>query len=333
MVGNQYVHKIKKIKIIKKLFFDYHIPLHISSNFTSVPDFDKEHEEKWMENNSLSKNDSSYLEMFPKSERSVLSERFEDQRKKIIPWLDSVKRLKNLRILEIGCGNGTLAAALAEQGAQVTAIDVNKNLLEDAKIRCEIYGLNVDFYLLNASELVQHLSNEVFDIILFGASLEHMTIEERLTSMKSTYAMLPSGGLWCIIGTPNRMHFLDSHTSLVPFFHWLPDELAIKYLPFVSRDDYKKHILSIEDEQEKLLQFYRWGRGLSFHEIEIAIKPMKELKIISCYSLFHRKKNFFYNILIRFYSNTKYESFFRKLYPNIHRGFFQPYLDLIFEKD
>jgi len=333
MISNKFARRIKRFKIIKKIFFDYNIPNHISRNFKSVSNFEVQHKKKWAEYKPLSKNNNFYSEMFNELKFNELVERLEDQRKRIIPWINSVKRLKNLRILEIGCGNGSLTIALAEQGANVIAIEVNENLLADAKIRCEIYGLNVKFYLMNASEVGKYLSTKHFDIILYGASLEHMTLHERAVSMKATYDMLPLGGLWCIIGTPSRLHFLDSHTSHMPFFHWLPEELAIKYLPFVSRDDYKNHILGIDNEQEKLLQFYRWGRGLSYHEIEIAIKPLCELKIISCFSNFRKKENWLYAFMMRFYSNAKYASFLSKLYPNIHKGFFQPYLNLIFQKN
>jgi hypothetical protein len=223
--------------------------------------------------------------------------------------------------------------ALAEQGANVTAIEDDKKLLDDAKIRCKSYGLNANFFLANAAELDCVLSNEVFDMVIYMASLEHMTLAERITSMRSTYKMLLSGGLFCIIGTPNRLHFLDSHTSHIPFFHWLPDELAIEYLKNTSRKEYKKAISEIENLEEKMLQFYRWGRGVSFHEIELAIMPLAELNMISCRSVFMMKKNFLYYIMKRFSSNARYESLLKAIYPNLHKAFFQPYLDIIFLKD
>lgn len=328
MISKSFLHKVKRLKIVQKIFLGYKVPTYISRNFKFPSNFELNYKDKWNYKNQFSNSYNSYSVV-----QNELDERLESFRKQTIPWLDSVKKLKNLRILEIGCGNGMSTIALAEQGAKVTAIDIEENLLRDAKIRCEIYELDVKFYLLNATEIDYVLSDQVFDMIIFMASLEHMTLDERLISMKKTYAMLPSGGVWCIIGTPNRLHFLDSHTSFLPFFNWLPDELAQKYLSFSSRHDYKEHLLGINDKKEKLLQFYRWGRGVSFHEIEIAIKPLNELNIISCATNFYRKRNWFYKIAKRFSSNDKYELYFTKRYPGIHGGFFQPYLDLIFQKD
>lgn len=332
MLSTQSIRKLKRIQIIEKLFADIHILAHISKNFKFVPDFELKFKEKRIENNHLLIDNNASLESADKKFFDMLDERLQGHRKQIIPWLDSVKRLEGLRILEIGCGNGSSTIAFAEQGATVTAIDVDESLLSDAKIRCQLYGLEVKFHLMNAAEVNQVFANEVFDLVIFMASLEHMTLDERLQSMKATYELLPKGGLWCIVGTPNRLHFLDSHTSHIPFFHWLPDELAVKYSQFSSRIEYKQEIMDIDDEKEKMLQFYRWGRGVSFHEIELALKPLNELKIISNKTIFFRNRNWLYKIGTQFSSNYKYETFLNRLYPNIHRGFFQAYLDMIFEK-
>lgn len=326
MLNNQNYKRLKEIQIIRRLFVDTRIPAHLSKNFGTVSDFETRFKERRIE-------EGVGVESVDKKFFDSLDERLLGHRMQIIPWLDSVKSLKGLRILEIGCGNGSSTVAFAEQGAIVTAVDVDNSLLSDAKIRAELHGLDVDFHLMNATEIKKVLGNKVFDIIIFMASLEHMTLEERLQSMKITYELLPKGGLWCIAGTPNRLHFLDSHTSHLPFFHWLPDELAIQYSRFSSRADYREQIAAINDENERQLQFYRWGRGVSLHEIEIAIMPLEQLKIVSNKAEFLRNKNWLYKIGTRFSANYKYELFLKKLYPSIHRGFFQAYLDLVFEKE
>ena len=326
MISNKKFKKLKKIQIIKRLFVDIHIPSHLSRNFRSVSDFESKFKEKRVEKGVS-------VELVDEMFFSLFDERLDGHRKQIIPWLDSVKPLKGLRILEIGCGSGASTLAFAEQGAIVTAIDVDDSLLSDAKIRCELYGLDVNFHLMNATEVEKVFVNEVFDIVIFMASLEHMTLEERLQSMKGAYELLPKGGLWCIIGTPNRLHFLDSHTSHLPFFHWLPDDLAIQYSQFSSRFDYRRQMMDMADGKERMLEFYRWGRGVSFHEIEIALKPLDQLKVVSNKAEFLRNKNRLYKIGTKFSSNYKYEVFLKKLYPRIHRGFFQAYLDMVFEKE
>jgi len=326
MVSNKKLKRLKSVRIIEKLFLENHIPTHITRNFKYVSDFESKFKEKRKENNvGIESVDKNFFEM--------MDERLVNHRKQIIPWIDSIKRLKGLRILEIGCGNGSSTVGFAEQGAMVTALDVDESLLSDAKNRCQIYGLDVRFYLMNAIEIDKVFTKDDFDVVIFMASLEHMTLDERLQSIKASYELLPRGGLWCIVGAPNRLHFLDSHTSHIPFFHWLPDELGIKYSQFSQRDVYKQDMFNIKDKDEKILQFYRWGRGVSYHEIELAIKPLSELKVISNLTIFQRNKNLLYKFATKFTSNYKYECFLNKLYPNIHRGFFQSYIDMIFEKE
>jgi S-adenosylmethionine-dependent methyltransferase len=322
--------KIKNNPIIKKLLFNINVPVHLSENFLGIPDFEMKFKE-------ITENKQSFVDNITKDlyyQKFFISkdDRLDYFRTILVPWLDGIKRLKGLRILEIGCGSGSSTIAFAEQGAIVTAIDINENLLSDAKIRCQLYGLNVRFLLLNAAEIEQVLAQEVFDIIIFMASLEHMTLDERIKSIKSTYDLLPKNGLWCIAGSPNRLHFMDSHTSQIPFFHWLPDQLAIKYAEYSSRDEYRQHIAEISEEKENTIQLYRWGRGISFHEIELALKPLNELKILSNLSSFLKKKNILYGLATKFTANYRYETFLYKLYPNIYKGFFQPYLDIIIEK-
>lgn len=251
----------------------------------------------------------------------------------IVPWINNIIPIENLKILEIGCGTGSSTLAFAEKGATISAIDLNEDYILEAKTKTALFSSNIKFYIMNASELGNSFQNSNFDLIVFMASLEHMTIEERITSLKSAYQLLPENKFLCISGTPNRLHFLDSHTSHIPFFHWLPDKLAIEYSKLSTREQYRDHIQKIEDENEKLLQLYRWGRGISFHEIELAIKPIKDIKIISNLNTYRNSKEILYAIISKFTLNYFYTSLLKKRFPDINRAFMESYLNLIIRKD
>jgi 2-polyprenyl-3-methyl-5-hydroxy-6-metoxy-1,4-benzoquinol methylase len=51
------------------------------------------------------------------------------------------------RAIELGCGTGTNAIWLAEQGFEITAVDISPLALERAKIRAEAAGVRIQFYL------------------------------------------------------------------------------------------------------------------------------------------------------------------------------------------
>jgi hypothetical protein len=72
---------------------------------------------------------------------------------------------------------------------------------------------------------------------------------------------------------------------------------------------------------------------MSFHEFELTMKRAEDLIVVSCRSMFLRQKNRLRWLFWRCSQEYHYESFLARIYPNIHRGFFQPFLDLIIRKD
>ena len=257
--------------------------------------------------------------------------RLEADRSEVIPWLDATRCLHGATVLEIGCGTGSSTVALAEQGARITAIDSDKGSLVVAGDRCRAYGLDVELIEANATQVGELLSNRHFDFVIFYASLEHMTIAERISAMSSTWSMLVPGDLWCVVETPNRLWYYDAHTSLLPFYMWLPDELAFAYSRFSPRQDFRE--LYRESSSEAMLHFQRRGRGVSFHEFEVAMKSAQELKVLSSLSESRAKRGFWRRLIKRSSDEERYVASLRKLAPEIHEGFFQPFLYLIIEKD
>ena len=76
-----------------------------------------------------------------------------------------------LRVLDLGCGDGTTAIPLAQLGAEVVGIDIAKNLVDAGNKRAEAMGLTqIKFQEGDASNL-QGISDHSFDltISIFGA--------------------------------------------------------------------------------------------------------------------------------------------------------------------
>lgn len=212
-----------------------------------------------------------------------ISQRLAHDRQFNVPWLDSVRKLDGARVLEIGCGTGASTVALAEQGAQVTAIDIDEGSMTVARQRLALHGVEAEIEACNATDIKARYAHREFDFIIFWASLEHMTLEERLATIAQSWTMLEPGCHWAVIECPNRLHYFDNHTSLLPFFFWLPDDLALKYARFSERAEYrdacKGQTLETNEGREVVA---RWGRGMSYHELELALdRPVRELKIVS----------------------------------------------------
>ncbi len=257
--------------------------------------------------------------------KAQLTGRLERDRSTIVPWLDQTCSLNGLRILEIGCGTGSSTVALAEQGATVVGIDIDESALKVARDRCDVYGVEADFHFGNA-ESVSTLSDDQFDCVIFFACLEHMTVSERLTSLRKVWQLLPTEGLLVVVETPNRLWFFDQHTSLLPFFNWLPDELAFRYSTLSERSNFRELYRDYTDETR--MHFLRRGRGVSFHEFDLAIGPTTDLDVASSLVSFRGLPGRWRLTRLE----RRYKAVLKRIYPSLHDGLFDPWLDIIIRK-
>ena len=78
---------------------------------------------------------------------------------------------KGLKVLDLGCGDGTTALPEAKLGADVLGVDIARNLVEAGKKRAAKHGLtNIKFQEGDASNLEQ-VPDKSFDLVvsIFGA--------------------------------------------------------------------------------------------------------------------------------------------------------------------
>lgn len=254
-----------------------------------------------------------------------LINRLENDRQRIIPWLAASFPLKGKNILEIGCGTGASTIALAEQGAIVTGVDLDEGAMLVAKDRAKEYNLQIEFEISNATEVHTKFAGKEFDCIIFFATLEHMTHQERMIAVKETWNMLKPGGFWIVIETPNRLWFFDGHTSYLPFFQWLPDDLAILYSKFSPRIEFANEF-KLADE-DKMLHFLRHGRGMSYHEFDLCMGNSMGLNVVSSKVKFEKYEWLKFPKIER-----QFKAFLKKAYPGLHDGFYDKSLDLIIKK-
>jgi S-adenosylmethionine-dependent methyltransferase len=258
----------------------YRVPSHLSRNHRQVDEAGLAELRKSIEDNfhvGWRAKESFSEDQYERDVNAHLSERLENDRNRVVPWLDTLRPIGGLRILEIGCGTGSSTIALAEQGAVVVGIDIDEGALQVARDRSRIYDCSVDIRAMNATQLDGEFRPGEFNLIIFFASLEHMTVSERLVALSRAWDILPVGGMLGVIETPNRLWFYDGHTSLLPFFQWLPDDLAFQYSRFSPRDNFRETYR--EETPASFEHFLRMGRGVSFHEFDLAIQPVSGLNI------------------------------------------------------
>jgi 2-polyprenyl-6-hydroxyphenyl methylase/3-demethylubiquinone-9 3-methyltransferase len=107
--------------------------------------------------------------------------------------------LKDLRVLDIGCGGGILSEPLARLGASVVGADPSVPNIEVARRHAAESGVEVDYRPVLAEELAD--AGERFDVVLAMEVVEH--VADVALFVKRCAEMVKPGGLM-IAATINR---------------------------------------------------------------------------------------------------------------------------------
>jgi 2-polyprenyl-3-methyl-5-hydroxy-6-metoxy-1,4-benzoquinol methylase len=101
---------------------------------------------------------------------------------------------KNFKILDIGCGTGRHAIELAKRGYNVTGIDLSESMIEKAKEKARISGLDVDLQVADARNLHFEDQFNLAIMICEGAFPLMETDEMNFEILKNAAKALNTGG-------------------------------------------------------------------------------------------------------------------------------------------
>ena len=90
-----------------------------------------------------------------------------------LAWIDAQAKLAGKRVLDVGCGGGILAEAMARLGATVTGLDMAEKPLKVAQLHLMESRLPVE-YLLSSAEAHAAERAEGYDILTCMEMLEHV---------------------------------------------------------------------------------------------------------------------------------------------------------------
>jgi 2-polyprenyl-6-hydroxyphenyl methylase/3-demethylubiquinone-9 3-methyltransferase len=184
--------------------------------------------------------------------------------------------LKNLKILDIGCGGGLISEPMSRLGAEVTGIDASSKNIQVAKLHAKKNNLKIN-YLCTVPENLNR-QNE-FDIILNLEVVEH--VENLDLYLSSCFGLLKKNGIM-FTATINRT--LSSYIKAI-----VGAEYILRWLP-IGTHDWNKFIKP--EELEKKLTDLNFSitdlSGLSYNPI---FKEWKKSKDISVNYIYSAKKN------------------------------------------
>jgi SAM-dependent methyltransferase len=138
--------------------------------------------------------------------------------------------VRNLRVLDAGCGGGYLSRILAKQGAHVTGVDLSPKLLAEAKAQETRAPLGIRFLRRDLARLTS-IADESFDLVVANVVLQDV---RRLDEAVNEIAR--------VLKPRGRFLFSITHPSFdIPPAHWVrepEDTERPEERPFMAVDHY-----------------------------------------------------------------------------------------------
>ena len=175
--------------------------------------------------------------------------------------------LKNLKILDIGCGGGLISEPMTRLGADVTGVDASNKNINIAKLHAEKNNLDIN-YISGVPEDLDPQNK--FDVILNLEVVEH--VENLDLYLESCFKVLKPGGIM-FTATLNRT--LTSYVKAI-----VGAEYILRWLP-IGTHDWNK-FLKPEELEKKItdLNFSTINlTGLSFNPFFKEWKRTKDLSV------------------------------------------------------
>jgi 2-polyprenyl-6-hydroxyphenyl methylase/3-demethylubiquinone-9 3-methyltransferase len=143
-----------------------------------------------------------------------------------LDYIDSRAGLNGLegkKVLDVGCGGGLLAEAMAARGADVTGIDMGKAPLNVARLHKLESGLDIDYRQITPEQLAQEQPGS-FDVVTCLEMLEHVPEPDAVIAacttlirddgriFLSTINRNPKAWLFAVIGAEYLLNMLPRGT-------------------------------------------------------------------------------------------------------------------------
>ncbi|NIC41847.1 bifunctional 2-polyprenyl-6-hydroxyphenol methylase/3-demethylubiquinol 3-O-methyltransferase UbiG [Aquabacterium sp. A08] len=118
-----------------------------------------------------------------------------------LDWIDRQVALAGRQVLDVGCGGGILADAMARKGAQVLGIDLASKALKVAQLHAlEAETPNVSYREVSAEQLAEERPGQ-FDVVTCMEMLEH--VPDPASVVRACATLVKPGG-WVFFSTLNR---------------------------------------------------------------------------------------------------------------------------------
>ena len=117
-----------------------------------------------------------------------------------LEWIDQQAHLTGKKVVDVGCGGGILAEAMAGRGADVLGIDLAGKSLKVAQLHALESGAKVQYREISAEALAAEQAGQ-FDVVTCMEMLEH--VPDPASVVRACASLVKPGG-WVFFSTLNR---------------------------------------------------------------------------------------------------------------------------------
>ena len=190
-------------------------------------------------------------------------------------WVRIVEKnlQKGCRVLDVGCGTGTLSFALIESGYEVTGLDLSEDMLVVASEKAKASGVVIDLIHRDMREL-EGVSG--FDCVLIAVdSLNYLENEAEVRrTFTGAYGALEEGGLLIFdVHTPHKMTetfkdylYVENADELTYIWHVTEGDEALSVvheLTIFALNEDGRYRRSVEYHYQRTFEIEQYGAWLA----------------------------------------------------------------------
>ena len=178
-------------------------------------------------------------------------------------------QFKDKKILDIGCGNGGFTAALADERAICTGIEIKK-------FNWNINNPNLQYIVqdITAKDATEKIGQD-FDLIILRDVIEHIPLDKKQNFLRSINRFSKEDSLVLFTFPPfyspfglHQQTILKTVLRLFPFLSWIPESLLYSLLKLCGeQEDTIKNIKEIKASRMTIRNF-----NFLLHELKYRIK-------------------------------------------------------------
>lgn len=170
--------------------------------------------------------------------------------------INQIGSLKDLKILDIGCGGGILSEPLARLGAKVQGVDFSNEAILVAQQRAKEQNLDIHYQHVTAEWMTQNVIKDHYDLVIASEIIEHVDNPSQFIRQALSFLKQDNKGL--ILSTINRTisSYLGAILGAEYILNWVPRSTH-SWKQFIKPSEIENYI-QISNDQNNI--HYEWKK-------------------------------------------------------------------------